>query len=324
MKSIAQIVLLAACLPLAGTAHADDYPSRAVRMVVPFAPGGASDIVGRIIQPKMSQEFGQQIVIDNRAGASGNIGVEVAARANPDGYTFLLGNVGTMAINPSIFPKFPVRPVRDFIAVTEVVDVPGALAVHPSVPVNTVIEFVEYTKARPGKLNFASSGSGSAQRMEMEIFMRAAGVDLVHIPYKGGAGAATTALVSGEVSVAVVSLAAVLPHIKSGRIKALGVISTKRFTLLPETPTMIETGFPTIRSGSWQGVYLPLGTPRAVVNKLYQVTMRVMADPEVVRRLNESGAEIITSKSPEDFTEFMKVQNDRFARIVKEVGVVTE
>jgi tripartite-type tricarboxylate transporter receptor subunit TctC len=293
-------------------------------MVVPFAPGGASDIVGRIIQPKMSQEFGQQIVIDNRAGASGNIGVEVAARANPDGYTFLLGNVGTMAINPSIFPKFPVRPVRDFIAVTEVVDVPGALAVHPSVPVNTVKEFVEYTKARPGKLNFASSGSGSAQRMEMEIFMRAAGVDLVHIPYKGGAGAATTALVSGEVSVAVVSLAAVLPHIKSGRIKALGVISTKRFALLPETPTMIETGFPTIRSGSWQGVYLPLATPRAVVNKLYQVTMRVMADPEVVRRLNESGAEIITSKSPEDFAQFMKVQNDRFARIVKEVGVVTE
>ncbi len=324
MKSIAQIVLLAACLPLAGTAHADDYPSRAVRMVVPFAPGGASDIVGRIIQPKMSQEFGQQIVIDNRAGASGNIGVEVAARANPDGYTFLLGNVGTMAINPSIFPKFPVRPVRDFIAVTEVVDVPGALAVHPSVPVNTVKEFVEYAKARPGRLNFASSGSGSAQRMEMEIFMRAAGVDLVHIPYKGGAGAATTALVSGEVSVAVVSLAAVLPHIKSGRIKALGVISTKRFALLPDTPTMIETGFPTIRSGSWQGVYLPLATPRAIVNKLYQVTMRVMADPEVVRRLNESGAEIITSKSPEDFTQFMKVQNDRFARIVKEVGVVTE
>ena len=129
---------------------------------------------------------------------------------------------------------------------------------------------------------------------------------------------------SGEVSVAVVSLAAVLPHIKSGRIKALGVISTKRFALLPETPTMIETGFPTIRSGSWQGVYLPLATPRAIVNKLYQVTMRVMADPEVVRRLNESGAEIITSKSPEDFTQFMKVQNDRFARIVKEVGVVTE
>ena len=323
MKSFLQSMLIGGCLAVS-IAGAEDYPSRAVRMVVPFAPGGASDIVGRIMQPKMSQELGQQIVIDNRAGASGNIGVEVAARANPDGYSFLLGNVGTMAINPSIFPKFPVRPVRDFIAVTEVVDVPGALAVHPSVPVNTVKDFVEYAKARPGKMNFASSGSGSAQRMEMEIFMRAAGIDLVHIPYKGGAGAATTALVSGEVSVAVVSLAAVLPHIKSGRIKALGVISTKRFALLPETPTMIETGFPTIRNGSWQGVYLPLGTPRPIVMKLFNAATRVVADPEVVRRLNEAGAEIITSKSPEDFAQFMKAQNDRFAKVIKEVGVVTE
>ena len=318
-------VLCSCCLFLAGAVQAaDDYPSRAVRMVVPFAPGGASDIVGRIIQPKLIQELGQQVVIDNRAGASGNIGVEVAAHASPDGYTFLLGNVGTMAINPSIFPKFPVKPVRDFIAVTEVVDVPGALAVHPTVPVNGVKEFVEYAKARPGKLNFGSSGAGSAQRMEMEIFMRAAGIDLVHIPYKGGAGAATTALVSGEVSVAVVSLAAVLPHIKSGRIKALGVISPKRFALLPETPTMTEVGYPAIRNGSWQGVYLPLGTPRPIVLKLFSATTRVVADPDVVRRLNEAGAEIITSKSPEDFARFMQEQNDRFAKVIKEVGVVTE
>src|SRR3954469_16950276 len=316
---------LCALVAVAGTAQgADDYPSRAVRMIVPLSPGRVSDIVGRIMQQKLIQELGQQVVIDNRAGASGNIGVEVAAHATPDGYTFLLGNVGTMAINPSIFPKFPVRPVRDFIAVTEVVDVPGALAVHPTVPVNSVKEFVEYTKARPGKLNFGSSGAGSAQRMEMEIFMRAAGIDLVHIPYKGGAGAATTALVSGEVSVAVVSLAAVLPHIKSGRIKALGVISPKRFALLPETPTMTEAGYPTIRNGSWQGAYLPLGTPRPIVMKLFNASIRTVADPEVVRRLNEAGAEIITSKSPEDFAQFMKAQNDRFAKVVKEVGVVTE
>jgi len=321
LKALTLGVLLAVSGNAVG---ADDYPSRAVRMVVPFAPGGASDIVGRIIQPKLIQELGQQVVIDNRAGASGNIGVEVAAHASPDGYTFLLGNVGTMAINPSIFPKFPVRPVRDFIAVTEVVDVPGALAVHPTVPVNSVKEFVEFAKARPGKLNFGSSGAGSAQRMEMEIFMRAAGVDLVHIPYKGGAGAATTALVSGEVSVAVVSLAAVLPHIKSGRIKALGVISPKRFALLPETPTMTEVGYPAIRNGSWQGVYLPLGTPRPIVMKLFSATTRVVADPDVVRRLNEAGAEIITSKSPEDFARFTKEQNDRFAKVIKEVGVVTE
>src|SRR5215203_783934 len=164
-----RFIAICGLLATHGAVHAaasDDYPSRAVRMVVPFAPGGASDIVGRLMQQKLIQELGQQVVIDNRAGASGNIGVEVAAHASPDGYTFLLGNVGTMAINPSIFPKFPVRPLRDFIAVTEVVDVPGALAVHPTVPVNTVKDFVEYTKARPGKLNFGSSGSGSAQRME--------------------------------------------------------------------------------------------------------------------------------------------------------------
>jgi tripartite-type tricarboxylate transporter receptor subunit TctC len=323
----ARALLLAHCLAATVATNAfcaDAYPSRAVRMVVPFAPGGASDIVGRIMAPKLGQELGQQIVIDNRAGASGNIGVEVAAHANPDGYTFLLGNVGTMAINPSIFPKFPVRPVRDFIAVTEVVDVPGALAVHPTVTVATVKEFVDYAKARPGKLNFGSSGAGSAQRMEMEIFMRAAGIDLVHIPYKGGAGAATTALVSGEVSVAVVSLAAVLPHIKSGRIKALGVISPKRFALLPETPTMTEAGYPTIRNGSWQGAYLPLGTPRTIVNRLYQAMIKVVADHDVVRRLNDAGAEVVTSKSPEDFAQFMKVQNERFAKVIREVGVVTE
>ncbi len=321
------VFALAVFALLHGAAHAaagDDYPSRAVRMVVPFAPGGASDIVGRIMQQKLIQELGQQVVIDNRAGASGNIGVEVAAHATPDGYTFLLGNVGTMAINPSIFPKFPVKPVRDFIAVTEVVDVPGALAVHPTVPVNTVKEFVEYCKARPGKLNFGSSGSGSAQRMEMEIFMRAANVRLEHIPYKGGAGAATTALVSGEVSVAVVSLAAVLPHIKNGRIKALGVISPKRFALLPDTPTMTESGYPAIRNGSWQGVYLPLGTPRPIVMKLFNATLRTVADPEVTRRLNEAGAEVITSKSPEEFAQFMKAQNDRFAKVVSEAGIVTE
>ena len=321
----ARLALIVACGVAGGSlAQTESYPSKAVRMVVPFAPGGASDIVGRIIQPKMSQEFGQQIVIDNRAGASGNIGVEVAAHANPDGYTFLLGNVGTMAINPSIFPKFPVRPLRDFVHVTELVDVPGALAVHPSVPVATVREFVDYAKANRGKLNFGSSGAGSAQRMEMEIFMRAAGIDLVHIPYKGGAGAATTALVSGEVSVAVVSLAAVLPHIKNGRIKALGVISPKRFTLLPDTPTMTEVGYPAIRNGSWQGVYLPLGTSRTVVNKFYQVALRVVADPEVARRLNEAGAEVVTSKSPEDFARFMRDQNERFAKVIKEAGVVTE
>ena len=165
-----------------------DYPTRPVRMVVPFAPGGASDFVGRILQPKLSDELGERVVVDNRTGAAGNIGVEVAARANSDGYTLLLGNIGTMAINPSIFPDFPIKPLRDLIGITLVADIPGALAVHPSVPATTVKEFIDYATARPGQLNYGSSGGASGQRLAFEVFMRTAGIKLVHVPYKDGAG----------------------------------------------------------------------------------------------------------------------------------------
>jgi tripartite-type tricarboxylate transporter receptor subunit TctC len=302
----------------------ESYPSRPVRMVVPFAPGGASDLVARMISPKLSQELGQQIVVDNRGGASGNIGVEMAARATPDGYTILLGNIGTMAINPALYPKFPIRPVRDFIGVTQVVDVPTALAAHPSVPVATVKEFIEYAKARPGKLNFGSAGAGSNGRLEMEFFMRTAGINLVHIPYKGGAGPATTALLGGEVQTAFVTLSSVIAHVKAGKLKVLGVAAPRRVAAAPDTQTMAEAGFPGMTSGSWQGVYVPSGTPRAVVNRLHAVIIRVMSDPAVVKRLNDSGVEVVTSKSPQDFAGFMQHQTEHWAKLVKEVGVVGE
>jgi tripartite-type tricarboxylate transporter receptor subunit TctC len=303
---------------------ADTYPNRPLRMVVPFAPGGASDFVGRIMQPKMVQELGQQVVIDNRAGASGNIGVEAAAKATPDGYTLLLGNVGTMAINPSIYPKFPIKPVRAFTAITQVVDVPVALAAHPSLPARTMKEFIDYAKARPGQLNYGSAGAGSNGRLEMEQFMRAAGINVVQIPYKGGAGAAATALVGGEVSVAFVSLASVMPHVRSGRLKILGVSAARRVAALPDVPTMPELGYKEMTSGSWQGVYVPAGTPRPAVDRLFAAVTRVMADAEVAKRIGDSGAEIIVSKSPEDFAGFMKVQNARFAQVVKQVGAIAE
>ena len=324
VKWISRAVLLAAaCLAVTGV-HAQDYPARAVRMIVPFAPGGASDLVARMISPKLIQELGQQVVVDNRGGASGNIGVELAARATPDGYTLLLGNIGTMAINPALFAKFPVRPVRDFIGVTQVVDVPTALAVHPSVSVATVKEFIEYAKARPGKLNFGSAGAGSNGRLEMEFFMRAAGIDLVHIPYKGGAGPAATALLAGEVHAAFVTLSSFVAQAKAGKIKVLGVGAPRRVTVAPDTQTMAEAGFSGMTSGSWQGVYVPAGTPRAIVNKLYAVVIRVMTDPEVVKRLNDSGVEVVISKSPQDFAGFMQAQTERWAKLVKEVGVVGE
>lgn len=300
------------------------YPSKAVRMIVPFAPGGSSDFVARILQPKLGEELAQPIVVDNRAGASGNIGVELAATAVPDGYTILLGNVGTMAINPTLFPKFPIRPVRDLVCVGTVVDVPGALAVHPSVPVSTVKEFVEYAKARPGKLNYGASGSGSAQGLMMEYLKYKTGIDIVQIPYKGGAGPATTALLAGEVSASLVTVASFVPHVKSGKVKVLAVISPKRVAVLPDTPTMLELGFTELTTGSWQAMYVVKGAPPAVVKRLFSAVQNVMRDPWVIERLGSGGAEIITSRSLEDCARFMKTQNEFWAALVKRVGVVGE
>ena len=301
-----------------------NYPQRPVRMVVPFAPGGASDFVGRILQPKLGDELGQQVVIDNRAGAAGNIGVEVAARANPDGYTLLLGNIGTMAINPSLYLKFPIKPVNDLIGITQVVDVPGSLVVHPSLPVNNVKELVDYAKANQGKLNFGSPGTGSANQLEMEFFMRATGIKMTHIPYKGGAGPAAIALLGNEVQLMFVTLSSSITFVKQGRLRALGVVAPKRIAAVPDVPTMVENGFPTMTVGSWQGVFVPKGAPRDVLKKLYTVVIKVMEDATVKKRLGDGGVEVIVSKSPEAFGAFVKAENERWAKVIKEAGVVAE
>ena len=306
------------------TALAQDFPSRPVRMIVPFGPGGASDFVARAIQPKLMELLGQTLVIDNRAGASGNVGVEIAAHSPADGYTIFLGNVGSTAINPSIYPNFPVKPVRDLAGLTLLVDVPGAFAVHPSVPANTVKEFIEYAKSRPGQLNYGSSGSGSAQRLAFEFFMQKAGIKLVHIPYKGGAGAATTAVLAGEVSATMVTVASFVPHVKTGKARVLAVMSPKRSQALPQVPTMTEVGFPELKLGSWQAMFVPKATPKAIVSKLYGVMIKTVEDPETARRLNAGGAEIVTSKSPEETNAFLKEQTEFWAKIVKTVGATAE
>jgi tripartite-type tricarboxylate transporter receptor subunit TctC len=300
------------------------YPQRPVRMVVPFAPGGASDFVGRIMQPKLGEELGQQVVIDNRAGAAGNIGVEVAARANPDGYTLLLGNIGTMAINPSLYLKFPVKPVNDLVGITQVVDVPGSLVVHPSLPVNNVKELIDYAKANQGKLNFGSPGTGSANQLEMEFFMRATGIKMTHIPYKGGAGPAAIALLGNEVQLMFVTLSSSITFVKQGRLRALGVVAPKRIAAVPDVPTMVENGFPTMTIGSWQGVFVPKGAPRDVVKQLYAVVIKTMEDAAVKKRLGDGGVEVVVSKSPEAFGAFVKAENERWAKVIKEAGVVAE
>lgn len=300
------------------------YPSRPLRMIIPFAPGGASDFIGRILQPKLSEVLGQQVVVDNRPGASGNIGVQVTADAPPDGYTFLLGNVSSMGINPSMFPNFPVRALRDFTGLTLVVDVPGALGVHGGLPVGNLKEFIVYAKNQSGKLAYGSAGYGSAQRMAFEYFMLKSGIKLLHVPYKGGAGASTIAALSGEVAATMVTTASLVPHASSGKIKILAVVSKQRVPALPNVPTMIESGFPELDLGSWQGIFLPRATPLPIVNKLFGVVKKVVHDPWVGAQYEKASAQQITSDSLEDFSAFMKTQVAFWAKIIKDVGIKTQ
>ena len=300
------------------------YPNKPIRMIVPFAPGGASDFVGRILQPRLGELLGQQIVVENRPGASGNIGLDAAAKSAPDGYTIFLGNVGTVALNPAVFPKLGVTPTKDFIAITQVVDVPGVLVIHPDLKANTVKDLVAIAKAYPGKLNYASPGSGSQNRLEMEVFRRVGGnLDMVHVPYTGGAGPAVAGLAGGETHMMFVTASSAMTFIKNGRIKLLAVTSSKRLAAFPDAPTMAESGFPELTSGSWQGVFVPAGTPKEVVDKLYSVLMETMKTPEVVQRLGNGGVDVVTS-APGEFAKFVQGETDRWGKAVKEAGATPD
>lgn len=323
--SLAALALASAATAYAQPAESvNDYASRPVRMVVPFAPGGASDFIGRILQPKLGEALGQQVVIDNRAGASGNIGLQVTADSTPDGYTLLLGNVSAMAISPSMFPNFPVRALRDFVGISLVVDVPGALGVHGGLPVGNLKEFIAYAKARDGKLAYGSAGYGSAQRMAFEYFMKTAGINMLHVPYKGGAGAATIATLSGEVAATMVTTASLVPHMNSGKIKILAVVSRQRIKALPDVPTMVESGFPELDLGSWQGIFVPTGTPKPIIDKLFAIVTKVVRDPWVGEQYEKVSAQQITSDSLENFADFMKQQNAFWAKVIKDVGIKTQ
>lgn len=313
---------IAAASTFAGLAQGAAYPERPVRLIVPFAPGGASDFVARIIQDKLGAEIGQQIVIDNRTGASGYIGVEVAAQSENDGYTALLGNIGTMAINASVFPKFKVKPLDAFIGITQVVDVPGMVVVHPSLPVKSIKELIEFAKARPGKLNFSASGAGSNSRLAFELFQQQAGLKIVMVPYKGGASGASLAVAQGEVPMTMLTSASLLPYIRIDRMRLLAVVAPERLSDMPDVPTMKEVGFPDHVVGSWQGVFVPKGTPQAVVKRLFPAIVNTMKDAEVIKKLGTASSAAIVSKSPADFRKFWQSEHNRWAKVVKDVGAV--
>jgi tripartite-type tricarboxylate transporter receptor subunit TctC len=293
------------------------------RLILPFAPGGASDFVGRIIQPRMSELLGQQVIVENRAGASGNIGMEYAAKSAPDGYTIYLGNIGTVALNPAVFTKLQTKPTRDFIAITQVVDVPGVLVVNPEVQAKTVKDLVAMAKAYPGKLNYGSPGAGSQNRLETEVFRKLENLDMVHVPYKGGAGPAVAGLVGGETHLMFVTASSAMNHVKNGRLRLLAVTSAKRLAAFPDTPTMAESGYPQLTSGSWQGIFVPTGTPKEVVDRLYGVVIETMKNADVQQRLANGGVEVVTS-APGEFAKFVAKETERWGQAVKEAGATAE
>jgi tripartite-type tricarboxylate transporter receptor subunit TctC len=311
----------------AGIAHAQsapEYPQKPVRMIIPFAPGGASDFAGRIISPRLSEALGQQVVIENRAGASGNIGMEAAAKASADGYTVFLGNIGTISINPAVFASLPVHPAKDFIPVSLVAELPSILVAHPSVPVNTVGELVALAKSKPGDLNFGSPGSSTMNRLEMEQLMKLAGMKMVHVPYKGGAGPAVTGLLGNETHVMFVTLSSAITFVKAGRLKALAVTSPKRVEALPQVPTTVEAGYPDLITSSWQGVFVPAGTPRAVVAKLHEALVKVLAMPEVKERFANGGVTAAASRTPEDFAAYVAAESERWGKVARESGATID
>jgi tripartite-type tricarboxylate transporter receptor subunit TctC len=306
-------------------AQTSAYPNKPVKMLIPFAPGGASDFVARVIQNRFAELLGQQIVIENRPGAAGVLATDLVAHSAPDGYTMFLGNIGTLAINAAVFGKtMTVDPVKDFAAVTLLADTPSLLIVKNTLPVKTPGDLVAYAKANSGKLNYGSPGSGSLNRLEMELFRKIAGLDMVHIPYKGGAGPAVAGVIAGEVDLMFTTASSAIGHAQSGLLRAVAVSSTKRMAGLPDIPTMVEAGYPDMVSSSWQGMVLPAGTPQPIVQKLYTALIATMGDDDVKKRLVNGGMDPLISKSPADFAAFLAAESKRWATVVQDSGATPD
>jgi tripartite-type tricarboxylate transporter receptor subunit TctC len=299
-------------------ALAQAYPSKPIRMVVPFPAGGTTDILARAAGQKMSEAWGQPVVVDNRPGAGGNIGSDAVAKSPNDGYTLLMGTVGTHAINASLYAKMPYDHVKDFAPVVLVAGVPNVLVVHPSVPANSVQQLIAYGKANPGKLNFASSGSGTSIHLSGELFKTMTGVQMTHVPYKGSAPAVSD-LLGGQVQLMFDNLPSALPHIKAGKLKALGVTSRTRAASLPDVPTIHEAGVPGFDATSWFGLLAPAGTPRDVVTKVNAEVAKWLASPDGKEKLAAAGANA-AGGTPEDFAKHIAAETTKWAKVVKDSG----
>jgi tripartite-type tricarboxylate transporter receptor subunit TctC len=315
-RTLAAAAALLPLLALPGLSHAQAYPAHTIKMIVPFAPGGASDFVARIIVHRLSTELGQQIFIENKAGAAGNIGLEAAAAAAPDGYTVFLGNVGTLAINPAIFGAKQKVSATDFAPVSLVANAPDIMVANTALPAKNVAELVDHARKNPG-MSFASPGSGSLNRLEMELFRSEAKLDMTHVPYKGGAGPAIVDVVGGHVPVMFVPVPAAMQLIKGGKLKPIAVASAKRLSTLPDVPTLVESGYPQVVGGSWQAIMFPKNTPAPVIAKWHGALLKVLAREDVKQELLQGGVETATSASPKELADFIHDEARRWGAVAK-------
>jgi tripartite-type tricarboxylate transporter receptor subunit TctC len=314
------------CVLVAAPAFAQEpYPSKPVKILVPYGPGGATDIIARIVAARLTESLGQSFVVENRPGANGNIALEATAKAAPDGYTLLVGNVSTNTINESVYAgQLTVRPSRDLVAVTKLVEIPHIVVASAALPAKNIAELIALAKKEPGKLNFASVGLGSYPHLDMERFMKASGIEMTHVPYKGGAGQAIPAMVAGEVQVAFFNMASLLPHIRSGRLKALAAVPAQRLPELPDVPTLAEQGFPGIGTNAWQGLFAPAATPRPVVDKLYASVAAVLNKSDQKEGLARQMMAVEVSKSPQEFTDQVRRETQAWGDFVREAKIKVE
>ena len=311
-------VALAACaLLVAGTAPAEEYPTRAVRVIVPFSPGGAVDGPMRLIAQELSKRLGQPVVVENKPGAGATIGTDAVAKAAPDGYTLLLASQ-TNAISATLYAKLPFEPIEDFTPVSLIGREPGVVVVNPAVPAKTLAEFIAYVKSRPGEVNYASSGNGSGQHLFAALLASKTGMKMNHIPYRGS-GQATTDLLSGVVAMSIPGTAGMVGHIKAGKLRALAVTGARRSPLLPDVPTVMESGVPDYEAYVWMGLLAPKGTPPAVVERLNREVVAVLGEDDVKRYMANAGIEIVGS-TPAAFGAFFRAEKDQWAKVIRETG----
>ncbi|MGQ3074010.1 MAG: Bug family tripartite tricarboxylate transporter substrate binding protein [Ferrovibrionaceae bacterium] len=300
------------------TGQAQTYPTRAITLIVPFPAGGTTDILGRFVGQALSAAWNQPVVVENRGGAGGNIGAAAVAKAAPDGYTLLVGTVGTHAINASLYTKMPYDTLKDFAPVTQIASVPNMLVVTPSLPVGSVTELIAYAKANPGKLNMASSGNGTSIHLSGELFKVMTGVDMVHVPYKGSAPALND-LMGGQVQLMFDNMPSALPQVKGGTLKALAVTTATRSPAMPDLPTVAEAGVPGFEASSWFGVFAPAGTPKEIVAKLQTEIARILKSPEMTERLAQQGA-VAVGNTPDEFGAYVQSELVKWAGVVKASG----